>query len=60
MIFFWLSPTPEKKLAIDSSKREDKPIFIEKMNLKNELSQNNHGFLKFLEKSEKWFKDLFG
>ena len=52
MIFFWLSLTPEKKLAIDSSKREDKPIFMEKINFKNELSQYNHSFLKFLQYQE--------
>ena len=42
----------KKKLAIDSSKREDKPIFMEKINFKNELSQYNHSFLKFLQYQE--------
>ena len=40
------------KKAIDSSRREDKPIFIEKMNFENELSQNYHSLLKFLEYQE--------
>ena len=41
-----------KKKAVDSSKREDKPIFMEKLNFKKELSQYNHSFLKFLKYQE--------
>ena len=42
----------KKKLAIDSSKREVKLIFMEKINFENELSQYNHSFLKFSEYQE--------
>ena len=52
MIFFDFFLHLKKKLAIDSSKREDKPIFMEKMNFKNELGQYNHSFLKSLEYQE--------
>ena len=46
------SYTWKKELAIDSSKREVKPIFMEKNIFENELSQYNQSFLKFSEYQE--------